>query len=66
MHHVKRVGPFQQVKRHNNLRSRKHKYMIESCNSSTFNISQEIFQHVDSSDDAYFNSDVSTYYFVPL
>jgi hypothetical protein len=32
--------------------------MIESCNSSTFNISQEIFQHLDTSDDAYFNSDL--------
>lgn len=42
--HLKRtnLGPFKQVKKHHH-NSKKKIYMIESCNSSTFNISQEIF-----------------------
>jgi len=44
------------VKKHHHS-SKKKIYMIESCNSSTFNISQDIFNHLDSSDDHFFNSD---------
>lgn len=43
------IGPFRQV-------STGHKiYMVPDCTSSQFNVSQEIFQNLDSSDDNYFN-----------
>ena len=39
---VRKLGPFKQVP-HRLKNKRKKIYLIESCNSSTFNISQEIF-----------------------
>ena len=42
-----KIGPFRQVGR--------RIYMIPDYSSSQFNVSEEIFQNLDSSDDNYFN-----------